>query len=144
MKLKKYFFWVLLSVICDLFILYGWIKEIAWMIPVFCGASFIFASIAVCIEAENIEIINNLWDDLDSLKRKVSNLDDTVFKLRLNNAEKQDQAEKIDKYITKTYDPKTGKVTLDFDPPLCPYANTITRLKEKDEKEDYWKDKYPR
>lgn len=147
MKLKKYFFWILLSIICDLFILYGWIKEIGWMIPVFWGASFIFVSIAVCIEAENIEIVNNLWDDLDSLKQKVSNLDDTVFKLRLDDAKKQDEAEKMDRYVTKTYDPKTGKVTLDFDPPLCPYANTITRIKvkEKDkEKEDYWVDKYPR
>lgn len=140
MKLKKYFFWILLSVICDLFILYGWIKEIGWMIPVFWGASFIFASIAVCIEEENIEIVNNLWDDLDNLKQKVSNLDDTVFKLRLDDAKKQDEAEKIDKYITKTVDPKTGEVTLNFDPPLCPYANTITRLKKKDELVDYWKD----
>ena len=34
--------------------------------------------------------------------------------------------------LQKTYDPKTGKVTLDFDPPLCPYANTITRIKVKE------------
>lgn len=141
MKLKSYLLCLILAVICSLFILYGWIKEIEWMIPVFWLASFIFMSIAAYIESENIKIINNLWDDLDSLKQKVSNLDD---KLKLDDAKKQDETEKIDKYVTKTYDPKTGKVTLDFNPPLCPYANTITNFKEKDEAEDYWKDKYPR
>ena len=132
MKLKGHLLWFFLAVICDLFILYGWIKEIEWMIPTFWIASVIFATIAVTIESDNIKVINNLWDDLDNLKQKVSNLDeDKIDDLWLDNAKKQDEVETIDKYITKTYDPKTGKITLDFDPPVCPYANTITRIKEE-------------
>lgn len=133
MKLKGHLFWTLLSVICYLFILYGWIKEIEWMIPTFTIMSVLFATVSALTESENIKTINNLWDDLDSLKNKVSNLEDTVYNLKLDDAKKQDEAETIDKYITKTYDPKTGKVTLDFDPPICPYINTITRIKEKDD-----------
>ena len=135
MKLKGCLLWFFLAVICDLFILYGWIKEIEWMIPTFLIASIIFMMIAASIESDNIEKINNLWDELDTLKQKISSLDDTVFKLRLDNAKTQDEAEKIDKYIKKTYNPKTGEVTLNFDPPLCPYPNTITRIKIK-EKDD--------
>lgn len=144
MKIKRNIFWLLLAVICHLLILYGCIKEIEWMIPTFVINGAIFTTLASITEFENIKTINNLWDDLDSLKQKVSNLEETVFNLKLDDAKKQDEAEKMDKYITKTYDPKTGKTTLDFDPPLCPYVNTITRLKEKDEQKDYWVDKYPK
>ena len=133
MKLKGILFWLLLTVICYLFILYGWIKEIEWMIPTFTIMSVLFATVAALTESENIKIINNLWDDLDLLKNKVSNLEDKIDNLRLDDAKKQDEAETIDKYITKTYDPQTGKVRLDFDPPICPYANTITRIKKEDE-----------
>lgn len=128
MKFKGYLLWFYLAIICDLFILYGWIKEIEWMIPTFFITSVIFATIAVSIELDNIKVINNLWDDLDSLKQKVSILEDKIDDIRLDDAKKQVEAEKVD----------------NFDLPLCPYANTITRLKEKDEQEDYWKDKYPR
>ena len=136
MKLKGYLSWLLLTVICFLFILYGWIKEIEWMIPTFTIMSVLFATVAALTESENIKIINNLWDDLDSLKNKVSNLEDKIYNLRLDDAKKQDEAETIDKYVTKTYDPKTGKVTLNFDTPICPYSNTITRIKDKKETDD--------
>ena len=133
MKIKGTLFWLLLTVICYLFILYGWIKEIEWMIPTFTIMSVLFATVAALTESENIKIINNLWDDLDLLKNKVSNLEDKIDNLRLDDAKKQDEAETMDKYVTKTYDPQTGKVRLDFDPPICLYANVITRIKEKDD-----------
>ena len=136
MKIKGYLFWLLLVVICYLFILYGWIKEIEWMIPTFFIAGIIFATLAATTESEDIKTINNLWDDLDSLKQKVSNLEDMVYNLKLEDAKKQDEAEKMDKYITKTVDYKTGKATLKFDPPLCPYPNMIVRIETKKETEE--------